>query len=100
MRTLRKFPIQRKLRFVVLLTCSVALVVACGTLFALQFYFFRRDFAQDLATTAEIIGRNSTAAITFKDEEAGREILAALKAKPHITGASIYLRDGRKLASV
>ena len=51
----RNFPIKRKLRLVVLATCTAALCVACTALFGLQFYFFQRDFKRDLVAVAEII---------------------------------------------
>ncbi|RYD72878.1 MAG: HAMP domain-containing protein, partial [Verrucomicrobiaceae bacterium] len=98
MKSFRDIPIQRKLRAVILLTCTAALVVACGALFGLQFYFFKRDFERDLASVAEIIANNSTAALSFKDETAAREILGALRAKPHIVGAAIVLSNGATLA--
>src|SRR5436190_873307 len=34
-------PLRRKLRYVILTTCAVSLLVACAVLFAVQFYFFR-----------------------------------------------------------
>lgn len=94
----RNFPIKRKLRLVVLATCTAALCVACTALFALQFYFFQRDFRRDLVAVAEIIAANSTAAISFNDEGAAQENLASLRAKPQITGAAMVLSDGRTLA--
>ena len=66
----RNFPIQRKLRLVVLATCTAALCVASSALFALQFYFFKRDFRRDLVAVAEIIAANSTGALSFRDENA------------------------------
>src|SRR3954467_13472022 len=98
MGSLRDIPIQRKLRVVILATCSAALVVACGALFALQFYFFRRDFVRDLAAVAEIISDNSAAALRAHDADAANDILTTLRAKPNITGAAIVLKDGATLA--
>jgi len=101
MRTrLRRFPIQRKLRLVVLATCTAALCVASSALFALQFYFFQRDFRRDLVAVGEIIASNSTAVLKFADQDNARENLASLKAKPHITGSALVLKDGTVLASV
>ncbi len=100
MRLLRGIPIQRQLRVVILMTCSAALAVACGALFAFQYVFFRRDFERDLTATAEIIASNSTDALTVRDDDAARETLAALRAKPHITGAAIVLEDGTTLAQM
>ena len=97
---LRHLPIQRKLRLVILATCTAALCVASGALFALQFFNFKRDFQRDLIAVAEIIASNSTAAVQFKNDDDTREILTALKAKPQIIGAEIVLGDGSSLAAV
>ena len=97
---LRHLPIQRKLRLVILATCTAALCVASGALFALQFFNFKRDFQRDLIAVAEIIASNSTAAVQFKNDDDTREILTALKAKPQIIGAEIVLGDGASLAAV
>ncbi len=97
---LRQMPIQRKLRLVVLATCTAALCVASSALFAFQFVKFKRDFRRDLTSVAEIIASNSTAAVQFKNEDDAREILTALKAKPQITGAEIVLDDGAPLAAI
>ena len=97
---LRSFPIQRKLRLVVLLTCTAALIVASSALFALQFYFFQRDFRRDLVAVGEIVASNSTAALSFRYKQAAQENLASLKAKPQITGSALVLKDGTVLAEV
>ena len=97
---LRQMPIQRKLRLVVLATCTAALCVAAGALFAFQFFRFKINFHRDLTAVAEIIASNSTAAVQFKNEDDTREILSALKAKPQITGSEIVLADGTSLAAL
>jgi len=98
MRFFRDIPIQRKLRLVVLATCTAALIVACAALFLFQFYSFRMDFERDLEAVASIIASNSTAAMSFGDKDAARETLASLRAKPNITGAAIILKGGTTLA--
>lgn len=95
---LRDLPIQRKLRVVILTTCSAALMVACGALFALQFLFFRNDFARDLSATAQLIGLYSSAVLASGSEADAGRLLASLKAKPTVIGASIAFADGRVLA--
>ena len=99
-RRLRHLPIQRKLRLVVLATCTAALCVASSALFALQFFNFKRDFQRDLLAVAELIASNSTAAVQLRNDDDTREILTALKAKPQITGAEIVLADGTSLAAI
>jgi len=97
---LRNFPIQRKLRLVMLATCTAALCVACSALFALQFYFFQRDFRRDLVAVGEIIAINSTAVLQFADEVQAQKNLASLKAKPLITGSALVNKDGTVLATI
>ncbi len=53
----------------------------------------------DLDVLAEIVGSNSTAAITFGDRSAAAELLSGLKAKKHIVAAVIYCGDGKPFAS-
>lgn len=89
----KNIPIRRKLTLVILVSCTAALLVASMALFAFQLITFRQSFTRDLSALAEIIARNSTAALTFKDKEAAEEILSALKAKPHLLCAAIALPD-------
>jgi C4-dicarboxylate-specific signal transduction histidine kinase len=98
--SVRHFPIQRKLRLVVLATCTAALCVASSALFALQFYFFKRDFKRDLVAVADIIASNSTAVLSVGDgdERRAAENLASLKAKPQITGAALVRANGQTLS--
>jgi C4-dicarboxylate-specific signal transduction histidine kinase len=96
---LRDLPIRRKLRVVMLSTCSAALVVACTFLFAVQFLLFRSDIARDLSATGQIIGLSSSAVLLSGDKTEAARILGSLKARPTILGAAIAFADGRTLAS-
>ncbi len=97
-KSLRDIPIQRKLRVVILVTCTAALVVACGALFAFQFFQFQQDFERDLAAVASIIASNSTGVLSFKVNDSAEKLLESLRAKPQITGAALILADGEVLA--
>ena len=90
----RNVPIQRKLRFVILATCIVALCVASTALFALQFYFFERDYRRDLVSVAEIIANLSAGVIPLDGAEQTQDFLDALASKPHIVGAFIRVQNG------
>jgi C4-dicarboxylate-specific signal transduction histidine kinase len=94
----RNIPIRRKLTLVVFVSSTAALLVASAALFAFQVYTFRQNFKSDLVSLAEIISANSTAAITFEDGDAAREILAGLRVKQHIENAFIVLPNGKVLA--
>ena len=94
----RNIPIRRKLTLVVLVTTTAAFLVASAALFAFQVYTFREAFMRDLGSLAEIIAANSTAAITFQDGDAGKEILASLRVKQQIESGFIQLPSGKVFA--
>ncbi len=54
--------------------------------------------ARDLSTLAEILARNSSAALTFHDAGAARDVLQALQAESSVTAACIYTQDGKPFA--
>jgi len=84
---------------IILLTIGVVLLVSSITFFAYEFYSFRKTAKENLSTIAKIISANSTAALAFDNEGDAKEILAALKAEPHIIAAGLYDRNGRLFAS-
>ena len=57
------------------------------------------SMVRDLTVLADVVGRNSSAALAFNDEEAAKEILSALSAETHIMSATIRDIDGGVLAS-
>ncbi|MEQ1861969.1 MAG: ATP-binding protein [Chthoniobacteraceae bacterium] len=91
---LRNIPIQRKLRLVILVTCTTALCVASSALFALQYFLFKRDLRHDLASAAQIVSGLSAPTIALGAPETTQDFLDALAAKPHITGAFVRTSDG------
>jgi signal transduction histidine kinase/DNA-binding response OmpR family regulator len=87
--------LKRKLQVIIMATAGAALVVACATFLVYDLIAFKRSMQRDLETVAEILGSNSTAALTFGDQTVARELLSGLKAKPHILTAGIYSADGK-----
>src|SRR6202142_359271 len=79
---------------IVLITCAVAISMACSIFAIYDVNAFRRDLVADLGTVAEITATNSTAALTFGDAKSAGEILNSLSAKTHVVEACIYSRDG------
>src|SRR5256712_231047 len=98
MRAFRDLSIRRKLTLIIMLTSSVALLLACAAFVSYDLYTFRQAKVHDLTTLAEIIGSNSTAALTFGDSNSAKEILGALSANQHIAAACIYTRNGQVFA--
>jgi two-component system sensor histidine kinase/response regulator len=98
MQLLRHASIRQKLTRIVLLTCATAVLVACTVFAVYDITTFRLSMANDLTTLAEIVGANTSAALTFGDQEAAHEILSSLAARPHIVEACIFTPDGRVFA--
>jgi PAS domain S-box-containing protein len=98
MRWWRDLPIKRKLRLMMTLTSSVTLLVACAAFVIYEWRHFRESTEHDLAALAEIVAANSTAALSFNDQAAARDILASLRDKPHIVGAWVLDTEGKLFA--
>ena len=97
--TYRNTTIEVKLRLIIMLTVFAALALACLSILTYDRMAFRRSMQRDLAVLADIVGSNSTAAITFGDQKTAADLLAGLKANPHIRGAGIFSNDGQPFAS-
>ena len=91
--------LRHKLTFITMLTSVVALVLACAAFLGYEMLTFKRTLTRDLATLGDIIGDNSTAALTFGDNEAAKGVLASLRAQHHVLSACVYGPDGRPFAA-
>jgi signal transduction histidine kinase/DNA-binding response OmpR family regulator len=98
-RALRNLSIRTKLTFIVVLTSVTALLLAGGAFLGYETVTFRSKMEQDLTILADVIGANSTAALTFQDVAAARDALGALKAQPRVEAAAIYATDGTPFAT-
>jgi C4-dicarboxylate-specific signal transduction histidine kinase len=95
---LRHTPIRTKLRFVILGTCTVALLVACATLFAIQFYVFRKESRESLSSMAGMISRSIAPAVSFENTFRGEAILAGLTVKQDVVFAELVLPNDQVFA--
>ncbi len=95
---LRDASLKRKLMVIIMLTSSVALLLACAAFVAYERAEFRQDMVDDLTVKAELFAEQSTAALSFKDPKAAAEILHKLVAQKHIESACIYKPDGTVFA--
>ncbi len=95
----RRLPIKLKLQVIIMTTVGVALVLACASVLALDQIAFRNSIRNDLDVLAEMLGSNSTAALSFGDRESVEELLSGLRAKRPIVGAFVYGADGAIFAS-
>ncbi|MEO0951789.1 MAG: response regulator [Pseudomonadota bacterium] len=58
------------------------------------------DLSQQLHTLADVVGKNSVAAITFEDGEQLRRLLNSLFANRSVIASAVFNRDGRPLGEV
>jgi uncharacterized membrane protein affecting hemolysin expression len=99
MKTFRKASIQHKQMWIIMLTCGTALLWACASFVGYELIIFRKEMVRQLASLAEIIGKNSTAALEFRDEGMAKQTLAALRTEPNVEAAGIYDQNGRIFAT-
>ena len=97
--SLRGLRLRHKLTLITMLTSSVVLVLACGAFLGYEKVTFERTMSRDLAILGDVIGDNSTAALTFSDRDAARGVLASLRAQKHVTSACVYGTDGHPFAT-
>src|SRR6266705_1212382 len=77
---------------------TVALLLVSSGFVAYELITYRQTMTEDLSTLASIVGDRSWAALTFEDKADAEETLGALRAKPHITAAALYNKEGKLFA--
>ena len=98
MRFLTNLSLRRKQMLIIMLTSSVALLLACAAFIAYDTVTFRRELSEKITILADAIGNNCAAAIDFNDPKTAKETLGGLRADDSIVSASVYSRDGRVFA--
>jgi signal transduction histidine kinase/DNA-binding response OmpR family regulator len=78
---------------------AMAMFFSVAGLLALEYVRTENDALRQVQTAASIVGRNSTAALGFRDEHAAAETLSALAESPEIAAARLYDDEGRPFAS-
>lgn len=95
---LRDISIKRKLTLIIMLTTSIALLLACVAMIAYDWIVSKQSLVRRIDTLAEIVGSNSTAALSFDTAQDATQTLEALNLERRIVEACIYARDGRPFA--
>src|SRR5208282_4324914 len=95
----RNWSVGRKLMILMMAASSATLLLVCAVLMGYDFVTTSRATTEHLATLVQIIADNSKAALSFGDAAAAGEVLATLKAEPHITAACVYDKQGKPFAS-
>jgi signal transduction histidine kinase len=92
----RDQPITRKVMLLMMFSSGAALTLTAVALFGYAWYSARSSAAQDLATLAQIVADNTSAAMVFGDPAAAAGTLNALRAKPEIELACLYRASGNE----
>jgi hypothetical protein len=90
MPVLGSLSIRNKLTLMVISVSTLALLVSGIVFISYDNRDSRQSKIQDVTTLADIIGSNSTGALTYQDANSAREVLAALSSKREISEACIY----------
>ena len=99
MRRFQDLSIQRKQMLIIMLTSSVALLLACAAFGVHEVVTFRAGMVQSLSTLADVIANNSTAPVQYNVPRDAEETLGLLRSEKHIVAAWIYGRDGKVFAA-
>ena len=93
-----RLSLAKKLTGIGVITSTVSLVVAAAILMAFDLSNARHRLVRDTGMLADVVGTNSTAAITFADSKGASDIVGAVVVNDDIMSTAIWDRDGRLLA--
>ena len=88
MRCIRNLPIRRKLMLITTIISGVALIVACAAFTTYDYVTFRQFMVKEWIASTDLVGTNSTAALSFGDHDAARETLSSLRDSSGIRNAT------------
>jgi two-component system, sensor histidine kinase and response regulator len=91
--------IKRKLQAIIVLTSALSLFFAGAAFWAYELLTWHEEFRQSLVAVGNVVVNQSTAALSFGDNQAGGEILSALKTDDRVVGAAIYTLSGKLFCS-
>lgn len=104
---LPQLSIQKKLILMIMGITSIILFSSLGIFISIELNSLNKTMHEDLSILADLLGKNSSAAIMFHDSKAAEENLRALSADPHIVSAHLltdkkkifahYIRDSSKI---
>jgi len=90
--------IRHKLTGLFVAMASITALIVFLLIGSFDILTLKRSMARDLTTVADLLARNSSAALTFHDAETARDVLQALHAEPSVAAACIYAEDGKPFA--
>jgi len=98
MRTFRDQPIRQKLMLIIMLTTSVALLLAGASIGIWVTLTARESLARDMTLVVTNISNASTPSLVFNVPETAERVLKPLEHLPDVVSADLFTDDGRVLA--
>jgi methyl-accepting chemotaxis protein len=99
---MRFFPnlsIRGKLVLLIVASIATALVLSFAGFAINDYYLMRNSLSNNLRAHASMLAFNSTAVLSFHDEQAAQKLLDSLQSQPTIEMACLYESDGKILAT-
>ena len=90
----RNIPVRLKLQLIIMATVGVALILACVAILTYDHIAYRESIRDDLDVLADMLGANSTAALSFGDRRSVDELLSGLRADQSIVAAYVFSASG------
>jgi signal transduction histidine kinase/CheY-like chemotaxis protein len=94
----RGLSLAKRLTGIGVVTSATSLIVAAAILMVFDSSKARARLVRDTGMLADVVGANSTAAITFGDSKAATETVGAVAVNDDIVAAAIWDRDGHQVA--
>ncbi|HUI76803.1 MAG TPA: ATP-binding protein [Bryobacteraceae bacterium] len=91
-------PIQKRLVLIITITSALSLAASSIGFICYEALVYRQALRANLTAVADMIGANSTAALSFGDADSAAQTLRALRAVHQVASAAIFDRRGKIFA--
>lgn len=91
-------PVRRKLRLLLLFSCSVSILICFAILVGIELSFFPTQRVKELTALARMVGVSTRAALVFEDAATAQNKLDALSENRAIVAAILYNTDNEVVA--
>ena len=99
MQSLKDTSIKTKLMVLTMLAVLTAMTLACVGFVVNDIRLMRADMTQQLTALAEVLGANTSAALTFDDAETASQLLSSLKMQHVVSHAILYNAEDELFAT-
>jgi two-component system, sensor histidine kinase and response regulator len=97
--SIREMSLRQRLLLLTMVTSGIGVLFGCIGFLAYDMHVARQQKLEELRSTGDLVGMNSTAALEFGDEIAGAKLLESLRTRPDIRVGILYRPDGSHVAS-